>query len=480
MLRDELKGELVLPSDPGYQLAKQLQNTEYDSVTPYGVAYCASPQDVLACVRHARETGIAAHVRGAGHSFNGWSTGTGLVIDLSRMNRAAVDGPNVRIGAGIQSLDALDALKPHGRQIITGTFPTVGQGGFLSGGGLGWQTRKFGVASDHIVSAQVVLADGRTVRASADEHPDLFWALRGGGGGNFGIVTQFELRPVDAPRLTGFETLWSFRDAADVLAAWQSWAVEESEDLGTSLVVLPGIFGPGGEPIVKVWGVHHGASEELERALDALTDRAGVKPVHREVSGPGAYADVMHEALCGSKTVQQCHRTGTHPDAVGHRHPYTRQAYRLTGRAVTRTEAESLLQAWDPGLDDERYLLCIALGGAANRVGRTETAYVHREAQFLTGFQMATRDAAAAAQGPAGLDAWADRCGAALAPLATGSYINFPSSRTQAGWETDHYGENAARLREIKQAYDPDGFFRHGRSIDSGRKRGQQTTKAGR
>ncbi len=479
MLRDELKGELVLPSDPGYQLAKQLQNTEYDSVTPYAIAYCESAEDVLACVRHTQQTGIPAHIRGAGHSFNGWSTGTGLVMDLSRMNHATVDGPTVRIGAGIQSLDALDTLQPHGRQIITGTFPTVSQGGFLTGGGLGWQTRKFGVASDRVVSAQVVLADGRTVHASADEHPDLYWALRGGGGGNFGVVTEFELRPIDAPQLTGFETLWSYEKAADVLASWQSWAVEGSDDLGTSLVVLPGMFGPGGKPVVKIWGVHHGAPEELERALDELTERTGTKPVHREVSAPGAYADVMHEALCGSKTVQQCHRTGTHPDAIGHRHPYTRQAYRLTGKAVTRAQADALLHAWNPDLDTERYLLCVALGGAANRIGRTETAYVHRDAQFLTGFQIATRDEASAAQGPAELDAWANRCGEALAPLATGSYINFPSSRVQAKWESDHYAENATRLREIKQAYDPDGFFRHGQSIDSGQDRVHQTTKAG-
>ncbi|TJZ52125.1 FAD-binding oxidoreductase [Streptomyces piniterrae] len=466
MLRDQLKGELVLPSDPGYRLARQLQNTEYDTVAPSGVAYCESPEDVVACVRHARETGIPAHIRGAGHSFNGWSTGTGLVIDLSRMNHAVADGPTVRIGAGIQSLDALDALKSQGRQIVTGTFPTVSQGGFLTGGGLGWQTRKFGVGSDRIVSARVVLADGRTVRASADEHPDLYWALRGGGGGTFGIVTEFALRPVDAPRLTGFETLWPYDDAADVLAAWQSWAVDAAEDLGTSLVVLPGIFGPDGKPIVKIWGVHHGEPEELARALDELTERTGTKPVHREAGAPGAYADVMHEVLCGSKTVQQCHRTGTHPDAIGHRHPYTRQAYRLTGRAVTRAEADSLLRAWNPDLDDERYLLCIALGGAANRVGRTETAYVHRDAQFLTGYQIATRDEESVARGPVELDEWADRCGAALAPLATGSYINFPSSRVPADWERDHYGENTPRLREIKRAYDPDGFFRHGQSID--------------
>ncbi|MFD4790825.1 FAD-binding oxidoreductase [Streptomyces sp. NPDC058459] len=477
MLRDSLEGELVLPSDPGYDLARQLQNTEYDTAAPRGVAYCRSTEDVLACVRHAQDTGSRVHVRGAGHSFNGWSTGEGLVIDLSRMNHVTAQDGTVRIGAGIQSLDALDRLKPLGRQIITGTFPTVGQGGFLTGGGLGWQTRRFGVASDRVRSARVVLADGRVVRASAEEHPDLFWALRGGGGGTFGIVTDLELLPVDAPRLTSFETLWAYEDAADVLAAWQAWAVAASDDLGTSLVVLPGMFGPGGRPVVKTWGVHLGTPAALERALDELVERTGAKPLHHETGVPGPYADVMHEALCGSKTVQQCHRTGTHPEAVGHRHPYTRQAYRLTGRPATRREAQTLLDAWDPDLDTERYLLCIALGGAANRVPRTETAYVHRDAQFLVGYQMATRDKGAAARGPAELQEWADRCGAALAPLATGSYINFPSSRIAPGWEADHFGENAPRLRQVKRHYDPGDFFRHAQSI---RPEPARTTETGR
>lgn len=468
MLRDRLRGELVEPADPGFPLARQLQNTEYDTVRPHAVAYCESEDDVAACLRHAREHGLRVHVRGNGHSMNGWSTGDGLVVDLSRMNHAVADGPLVRLGAGVQSLDALDALKPQRRQIVTGTFPTVSAGGFLTGGGIGWQTRKFGVAGDRIAAARVVLADGRTVRCSATEEPDLYWALRGGGGGSFGVVTEFAVRPVDAPVMTGFETLWAYEDAVDVLTAWQEWCVEGPDELGTSLVVLPGMFGPGGRPVVRVWGVHLGPTEQLAAELDALAERAAAKPLSRTVGPRGVYADVMHEALCGSKTVAQCHRTGSGPEAEGHRHPYTRQSYRLTARAATRAESAALLDAWDASLDREgreRYLLCIAVGGAANRVPRTETAYVHRDARFLIGYQMACRDVAADPGAEARLTAWADRAAGALAPLACGSYINFPSSRVSEDWETDCFGENRARLLEVKRAYDPENFFRHAQSI---------------
>ncbi|MEV6674679.1 FAD-binding oxidoreductase [Streptomyces sp. NPDC051162] len=475
MLRERLRGELVLPADPGYPLARQLQNTEYDTVTPHAIAYCETPQDVRTCVRHAKDSGLRVHVRGAGHSFNGWSTGEGLVIDLSRINRIEAGGPTVHLGAGAQSLDALDALRPQGRQIVTGTFPTVSAGGFLTGGGIGWQTRRFGIGSDRMVSARVVLADGRIVRCSADEEPDLFWALRGGGGGTFGIVTEFEVRPIHAPMMTGFETLWEYEDAVAVLAAWQAWCAEGPDELGSSLVVLPGMFGPAGKPVVKIWGVHLGPSGELAESLDQLSERAGAKPVSRVVGPRGRYADVMHEALCGSKTVQQCHRTGTNPVAQGHRHPYTRQSYRLTGRPATEPEAAALLDAWDPALDQERYLLCIAVGGAANRVGRTETAYVHRDAQFLIGYQIASRDPEPSAETAAALTTWAGNCTAALAPLASGSYINFPSSHVSEGWEADCFGENLSRLRQVKQDYDPGDFFRHAQSI-GGR---LPTTKAG-
>ncbi|WP_328478317.1 FAD-binding oxidoreductase [Streptomyces sp. NBC_00377] len=468
MLRDRLRGELVEPSDPGFALARQLQNTEYDTVRPHAVAYCAGEDDVVACLRHAREQGLRVHIRGNGHSMNGWSTGEGLVVDLSRMNHAVADGPHVRLGAGVQSLDALASLKPQRRQIVTGTFPTVSVGGFLTGGGIGWQTRRFGTGSDRIAAARVVLADGRVVRCSAAEEPDLYWALRGGGGGSFGVVTEFEVLPVDAPTLTAFETLWAYEDAVDVLTAWQEWCVSGPEELGTSLVVLPGMFGPGGRPVVRVWGVHLGAPAQAEAELDALTERAAAKPLSRTVGAPGPYADVMHEALCGSLTVAQCHRTGTGEEAEGHRHPYTRQSYRLTGRAATRAESAALLDAWDPALDQEgreRYLLCIAVGGAANRVSPTATAYAHRDAQFLIGYQMACRDLAADPGAPGRLTAWADRAAAALEPLACGSYVNFPSSRVGQDWEKDFFGENRARLREVKRAYDPDDFFRHAQSI---------------
>ncbi|MGI5171067.1 FAD-binding oxidoreductase [Spirillospora sp. CA-253888] len=463
-LSERLRGELVPREDERFASARQLQSTEYDTVEPRAIAYCETEEDVRACVLYARETGTPVHLRSGGHSFGGWSTGEGLVIDVSRIAHVDAGRDTVRLGAGVRSLDALAALGRQDRQIVTGTFPTVGTAGFLSGGGLGWQTRAFGMGSDRIVSARVVLADGALVHCSADEEPDLFWALRGGGGGNFGVVTEFEVLPIDAPLLTPYEAVWDGDEAVGALTAWQAWCAEGPDELGSSLVVLPGMFHPDGRPVVRIWGVHLGTAEETRRCLDGLVERIGAGPADRTVGERAAYTKVMHESLCGPKTVAQCHRTGTGPEAEGHRHPHTRRSYRLTDRPADERESAALLEAWDPARDDERYLLGIAVGGAANRIDPAETAYVHRTARFLLGYQFACRGEVSPGKDTELMER-ADRASDALEPLACGSYINFAGSRVREGWEADHYGGNHERLIRVKAAYDPDDLFRHRQSI---------------
>jgi FAD/FMN-containing dehydrogenase len=459
-LRTRLRGEVVLPTDARYEYARQLQQMEFDTLRPLAVAYCETAEDVRTCVRYANDRTLPVRVRSGGHSHNGWSSGEALVIDVSRLNRVSVGERTVHLGPGTQSVDALAALKPHDRQIVTGTFPTVAAGGFLSGGGLGWQTRRFGVASDRVVSARVVLADGRLVRCSATEEPDLYWAVRGGGGGNFGIVVDFEVRPIEAPRLVRYDTTWSLDRGAELVAGWQDWCVEGPDDLGSSLVVLPS-FGPDRPASIRVWGVHLGTPDEVTAALADLADRVGARPSTVEVDGPRPYADAMHHGLCGPVSVAECHRTGSSPQAKGHRHPRTLRTYRLTDRAMTVAAAAGALDAWDPALDQERYLLFIALGGAANRVGRTETAYVHRDARFLAGYQYAMRGPAPDPDRLAAAWAWTDRTAAVLEPLASGSYVNFPSTRPEPRWQSAFYGENYPRLAAVKRHYDPAGFFHH-------------------
>lgn len=239
-LRGRLTGRLVLPSDEGYDLSRQSHYAMYDTVRPQAVAQCETTADVQECVRFATEQGIPLRVRSGGHNFAGWSIGEGLVVDLFRMKNVSVTagGSTVHVGPGSTSIETISALEPHGLQLPTGTCPTVAPGGFLTGGGIGHQTRKFGLGSDRLVSARVVLADGRAVLASEREHPDLFWALAGGGGGNYGIVTDFELRPVDAPSMVFYQSMWSVDRAPEVLAAWQRWIADAPDDLGSMIALV--------------------------------------------------------------------------------------------------------------------------------------------------------------------------------------------------------------------------------------------------
>lgn len=460
-----LTGDLVLPGDDRYAYARQLQQMEFDRIRPLAVAYCASTQDVRTCLRFAQDHGMPVRLRSGGHSHNGWSTGQALILDVSRLDRIAVEADTVRLGAGARSVDVLDTLGRLGRQVITGTFPTVAAGGFLTGGGLGWQTRRYGVACDRVVSAGVVLADGRQVRCSAQEEPDLFWALRGGGGGNFGVVTDFVVRPIDAPVVSRYDTTWHIDAAARLLTAWQQWCAEGPDELGSSLVVLPR-FGPDGAETVRIWGIFHGPHEALLRCLAELTERAGTSPVTTEVAEPSAYAAAMHAGLCGSASVAECHRVGSGPQARGHRHPYTLRTYRLTGAPMTAEQARSAISAWQPGLGQERYLLFIALGGAANRVARDAGAYVHRDAGFLVGYQYAMRDPRPGAGRLAAAWEWTERTGAVLDALAVGSYVNFPSTLPEPDWPSAFYGANLGRLLEVKRRYDPDNVFRHEQSLE--------------
>ncbi|PVD02902.1 MULTISPECIES: FAD-binding oxidoreductase [Streptomyces] len=466
-LRVALQGDLVTPSDPGYAVSKQGQFIEYDAVNPVAVAYCETPEDVQTCVRFSQYNGIPFRVRSGGHNLNGWSTGQGLVIDVSRINHTIVGGSTVRMGPGTQSVDALDALAPYNKQIVTGTCPTVCAGGFISGGGVGFQTRKFGTASDRLVSALVVLADGRIVRCSATRDPELFWAVRGGGGGNFGVVVDFEVRPIDAPRLVTYNTMWSWDQAAAVLSAWQDWTVNASRDLGSTLFVVPPTAGgTGTAPAIRIYGGYHGAQAGLDGALAELVQRAGVQPVSR-TTNDSTFAVGMKELYgCGEMTVAQCHRVGSGPEAALYRTPYQRQSYRMTNRVTNASETAALVSAYNAQEQiPYRFMQVFALGGAANDISAGATAYVHRDAQFLAGYQSFALTPDPAPEEVAGHTAWTDNAAAALTPAASGSYINFPSSRLNSNWGTANYGGNYSRLRGVKRRYDRGNVFNHPGSV---------------
>ncbi|WP_431926079.1 FAD-binding oxidoreductase [Micromonospora wenchangensis] len=466
-LADRLSGRLVRPTDAGYDLARQLQIAEFDRVRPAAVAYCRTVDDVRACLAVADGTGVHLAIRSGGHNFAGWSTTDGLVVDLSRMDGVAFADGLVRLGPGAQAVDVLDRLGPHGPQIATGVCPTVCPAGFVTGGGLGFQTRRFGTAADRLVSARVVLADGSVVDCSTEREADLFWALRGGGGGNFGVVVELAVRPTHVPRMTLFTAVWGWDAALDVLDAWQHWADAAPDELSTEIgAVLPDAA-DGAVPTVMMHGAYLGERAGYQRALAELCAASGADPVHSTADELPYDRAMLRLYQCEGTSPQQRRRVGTTPEAMLPRQGFLRERHRTFAAPMDRAVVQDALRVFDTPrrAGQFRYLAFAALGGAANAVGRTETAYVHRDARLLAKFTLIGANEQPDEPELAAAQDWVDRGFAVLDPPSTGhSYVNYPDPAL-ADWKWAYYGENYARLAEVKKAYDPAGRFSFAQSI---------------
>lgn len=461
-LRRRVRGDVVLPDDAAYARARQLASAQFDHIAPQAVVYCESPGDVSAALAFAQHHGIGSSVRSGGHSFAGWSSSEGVVIDLSRLNRVRVTGSTVRVGPGAQAVDVLGALAPHGMGVPAGFCPTVCPGGFVTGGGMGWQFRKYGPASDRLVSAQVVLADGRTVTASHRENPDLLWALRGGGGGNFGVVTDFELAPTHEPHVVTFDLTWPWQQADRVLTAWQQWARTAPTHLAPRAGVLLKDAAPGAEPVVLVSGVSFGERSELDALLAELYGAAGSRPA-TEVVADRAYDKAMMRLFgCENDSLDQCHVTGSNPEALLPRTTWIKHRSRMFARSIPEGGITRMLAQFekDRRAGQYRYLGVLSLGGNANDPAPGESAYVHRDAELFAVYSVGLASPQPAAEDLTAALAWSDGSFAAMDPYSNGrTYVNYPDPGL-ADWADAYYGTNLPRLRRIKHTYDPHGFFR--------------------
>ncbi|MPY52980.1 FAD-binding oxidoreductase [Streptomyces acidicola] len=468
-LRNTLAGRLVLPDDAGYDTARQLQLAQFDAIHPQAVAYCTTDSDVAACIRFAQDNGLATAVRSGGHSAAGYSTSPGLVIDVSCLNTVRTDGSTVHLGPGSQGVDVVNTLSSYGIQVAGGTCPTVAMGGWIQGGGLGYASRKYGMGSDRLVSARVVLADGRTVRASATDNPDLLWALRGGGGGNFGVVTDYEVRPVQIPALTLFNLNFRYTDALQVILAWQDWMASAPRELACELMFLHSTDAPAGtEPSVVLTGGYHGTNADCDRLLDRLTTAVG-HPGTSRTSRELPYAQAMMQVYgCSDKTVAECHRIGFTPEAQLPRERHTTQRNLYFAKPWTPAAAQAALDAFmaDPVPGQFRFLGLFPYGGRINEESPTATAFVHRDAVLNAGYALTLPTADPAQDDRDRAQAWVNKAYTTMdAHSNHRSYQNYMDPALTA-WRQAYYGENYARLQTVKRAYDPTRFFRFPQAVD--------------
>lgn len=434
-LGSTLDGELLTPGESGYDDAGRPRIARFRDVHPWAVVRCGTVRDVVRTVAFARDTGTQVVPRGGGHCFAGRSsTRDGVVLDLTRLRAISVDGHGqVMIGSGARLGQVYDALHQHGQTLPLGCGLTVGVAGLTLGGGLGLLGRRHGLTCDSLVGAQVVLPDGRLVECDADREPDLFWALRGAGGGQLGVVTSFAFTTVPEPHATYFEVTWPEANAAEVIAAWQSWAPDAPDDFTANLSVTT-------EPDHPLRVVVAGAAvRDVDATLSRLNQLAGVADHQGEVR---VREGVPHSELKRSMAI---------PDAREHD-----QGARGRSELFSSTLPHTVVAALLDGLTTNqtrgrRHLNFFALGGAYNRVDSDATAFAHRTQRFLLDHLAEDADT----------DGWIDRSWATAHPHGSGRvYSNFPDPRLEAPGAAYH-GENLARLISVKDHYDPTRLFHY-------------------
>lgn len=373
---------------------------------------CRGAADVARAFAHARATGLPVTARSGGHCFASRSTTTGVLIDLAPSNSVVLTGGLAVIGAGTPLSSVYARLAAHGLTLPAGCGPTVGIAGLTLGGGLGLLGRRYGLTCDRLRAAEVVLTDGTVLTCSPDREPDLFWALRGAGGGQFGVVTSLTFEPVAAERTTRFLLTWPLSAAADVVAVWQEVAPEAPDSVSAGLKVAASgvtVFGAGEPP------------EELLKLRPAQRDIRTMPYVELKKS-----FDDIGEDLGQVLIRSEFFATALPSDVVA-----------------------SLVDL-RPG----RELNFTPMGGAYNRVPATGTAFAHRGERFLLEHVAPIADAA-----------WVHTSWATAHAHASGRvYPNFPDLHLTDPL-TAYHGENLTRLRALKTRYDPDRLLNFPQSL---------------
>ncbi|WP_290862574.1 FAD-binding oxidoreductase [Hamadaea sp.] len=426
-------GVALQPESPDYDAVRRPVHAAYQDVRPRLIVRCRSVDDVVAGLAYAAASGDSVAVRGGGHCFAGRSSTDGVLLDLARLDGITVTSDGLAtIGAGARLAHVYATLHAYGRTLPAGCGPTVGITGLTLGGGLGLLGRKHGLTCDRLVGAQVVLADGTVVDCDQAHEPDLFWALRGAGGGQFGVVTALRFETVPEPATTRVEAHWSGDGIGDVVVAWQTWAPDAPDDLTVNLTV--------DAQRATLFGAATLDEQTTRELLQEFTKYAGVATTVELLP------DLPYHRL---------KQTFTEPEAGDGNNRPDRMRSEFFARALSDGVLTSLLanlasplaSLGEPGAGGRRRLSFTAMGGAYNRIAENATAFAHRGTRFLLEhIGEAT-------------DPWVDRSRAIAHEDGTGRvYPNFPDPALD-DWATAYHGSNYARLAAVKKAYDPHRFF---------------------
>jgi FAD/FMN-containing dehydrogenase len=452
----ELAGHIVTPQDQTYAVNRITFMNAFQHF-PQIIVYCSGFADVVRSIRFAKEFGLEPVCRSGGHSTAGYSVNDHMVIDVSGINYVRVD-PDARVawvGAGANFAQINAELELYGLHMPGGGCETVGVAGYMQGGGYGFTSLMFGMNCDQVLGFQMALADGRIVRANARENPDLFWAVRGGTGNNFGVLLEIEYHLQELRPVWGFGFKWPIETdeqaaaASRALQVWQSNFTGEAapENLGQE-ALLGYTQGPDSDalaPYFLIRGMFNGSEAGCQKALEPLLKLMPDVDQYRDIWRSGTYRDLNVYLLT--------YPTVLPPDVPNSARSLAKS--HIVERYLTIEECAAIIELYRASPNEDNFIGFEAYGGAVNAIAPDATAFCHRTASmdvFLFSFWLReiSRDSA---------EAYVDEFDRVLHPLSKGrSYQNYPNRRIE-DFGAAYFGDNLPRLLDVKQAYDPDDFF---------------------
>lgn len=453
-LKGHLKGRLLFPGDEGFAMAAFPSNARWADVKPYAIAMCADPRDVELCIRCVSENPRTPFaIRSGGHNYAGFSTTEGLLIDVKAMNRVSFDlkEGTATIEGGANNQNMADAMRYTRFAVPSGRCPTVGASGLVLGGGWGFSATHAGLTCDSLLSTEIVLASGERVTAE-DKAPydDLFWALRGGGGGNFGVNTSFKFRLHEVGKVTIFNITWPAEQQIEMMMLLQKIQLQNATTISTRSKIVPnrpGRHPQRGELMVTTLGQYFGDSNQLRQVLAEAYSR--LKPLHEDIRTLD-YWQARDYLITDDPTGMYDIRSAYVHEMLDPK------AIDVMMHHMTRWPGGSLLP--------ENMGILFAIGGKVKEKKPHDTAYVHRHSNFI--FEMerswspVDHPDVVDAQKRWLQDYWDDM----QHFLQRQSYVNFPS-RDLSHWQHAYYGDNLGRLKEVKLKYDRHNLFRFEQSI---------------
>lgn len=431
-----LTGKVILPCDADYNRARQEYN-EAINIYPLAICYCRTIQDIINALLWSERQGGQVRIRSGGHHYEGYSIGTDkLVIDTSLMNDIKVncEDDTVEVQAGVRLMRLYNTLYHSGYTFPGGTCLSVGISGLVLGGGIGLSTRYLGLTTDSLMEAQMVDANGNLLTANNCQNEKLFWALRGAGGGNFGVVTSYKFHLQKINKITLFRLRWDNKSVRlEFLRVWQEWL----RNLDTRISAFGRIYKPG----PRLFGFFYGYPEEARQILEPFLSIPGI-----------TYENIEYVDFIDAVKI------------IGEIYP-KREAFNSTGRFIERQLSQCELQEVIDIIETapteiNSFIGLYSLGGAVRAMTTDSTAFFYRQANYIMGISSSWESAATAPIH----QAWVAAGFNYIYTISLGSYVNFPYSNLP-GYEFAYYGQHVRELQRIKKEYDPHHVFEFPQSI---------------